>query len=384
MTGTALLYCMACALRGENASGQRVIELCGGELSELLTLAKRHSVSALAASALTESGLPPEALQPWNEASNLAIRRAMLFDVERGEILSFLDASKIWRVGLKGVALQDLYPRYGQREMADNDILIDPDAWRTVRDWMLSRGYRQTSPSRRGKDISYVRAPAYHFEMHTQLFDPSVPLFHAYYRNVKERLRADAYNPYEFRFSDEDFYIYLFAHAYHHFTYKGAGFRTLSDAYAYRRARGAGMNWDYVRRELALLGLTDFEERVVRLSETLFACPAETAERARTLSADDRAMLDYLEGSGTYGDASQAMTNLLRQLQPEGGRVTVATKCRYCLARLRIAARRYQKSASPCPGILYPFYLTGCLLRDAFRSRKYVLRDLRTLGRTKR
>ena len=376
----ALLYCMACALNGKTASAQLVADTLNGraaadsqgaDFSALLTFAQRHSVAALTASALDGAGLSATDAALWRNAANSALRRAVLFDNERREILSFLDASGIWHTPLKGAILQDFYPAYGLREMSDNDILHDPDAWRAVRDFMLARGYRQASPPDRGKEICYTRPPLYCFEMHAELFSPTSQ-FYAYYKDIKARLRPDPDTLCGFRFSDEDFYLYLLAHAFHHFRYAGTGFRTLADVYVWRRAKR--MDADYLKRELAALGLTDFESRLDRLSRELFACPEETLSRLAGLSADDREFLRVLSASGTFGTEEQSVKNLLGELDGH-------TAWGYCLARLRIAAKRYRREAAPVPATLYPLYLGGCLARDAFRSRKKILRDIRTARR---
>ena len=375
----ALLYAMARGLNQETVSALTLAELCGGDFPALLRFAKRHSVSALTGTAIIGAELAPEVVKPWRAAVNAALKRAVLFDAERREILAFLEASGVWHMPLKGVILQDFYPAYGLREMSDNDILHDPDAWRTVRAWMLARGYRQATPSGKGKDISYTRPPMYHFEMHAQLFSPTEPLLYAYYQDIKTRLLREPGAAYGYRFSDEDFYVYLLAHAYHHFRYAGIGLRTLADMYAYRRAKAARMDTAYLRRELDALGLTEFETRLDGLSRKLLSRPAETAERFQALEPEERTFLEYLSASGTHGTDKGITRNLLKDMQAEGG--GRASLWGYCLARLRIAAKRYEGAKESVPAALYPLYLGGSLTRDAIRSRKNILRDIRLVRR---
>lgn len=371
----ALLYAMACGLNKESVSAAALSELCGGQFPALLASARRHSVAALCGSAIAGAGFQCEIAEPWRNAVNLALKRAVLFEAERREILSFLDASGIWYMPLKGVVLQGFYPSYGLREMSDNDILHDPEAWKTVRAWMLARGYRQMSPSGKGKDIAYTRAPFYCFEMHTALFSPTEPLLSAYYSDLPGRLSREPGSACGYRFSDEDFYVYLLAHAYHHFHYAGTGLRTLADVFVYRRANEGKLDGAYLRRELDALGLMEFEAALDGLSRKLFSHPAETVEAFQGLNTEERTLLETLSASGTFGTGAQVTRNLLAGT---GKRVTVVN---YCLARLQVAAKRYEGNRVGIPAAVYPLYLGGCLVRDALRSRKKILRDLRAVRR---
>ena len=269
--------------------------------------------------------------------------------------------------------------------MSDNDILYDSTAWKTVRDFMLSRGYRQATPAKRAgkltRHIVYKRVPTYCFEMHAALFSASSP-FCAYYRDIERRLIPDPDTVCGRRFTDEDFYLYILSHDANDFRRGGTGFRTLADIFVYGRAKSAVMDWDYLRRELSALDLTDFESRMGALSRELFSRPSETVSRIRTLSPDNASLLAYLETSGVYGTRERKARYLLRQIQPDGGPTTAAAKWRYCLARLRIAVRKYENDYMRRPAALYPFRLAFGLARDIVQSRKEILYDLRILRNT--
>ena len=93
---------------------------------------------------------------------------------------------------MKGVILQQLYPRVGMRQMSDNDILIDPAYRKEVQDYMEKNGYETDSVMQSIHD-EYMKKPAYHFEMHIAMLDSiHHPERVAYYRNIKERLQKDA------------------------------------------------------------------------------------------------------------------------------------------------------------------------------------------------
>ena len=162
---------------------------------------------------------------------------------------------------LKGSVLQALYPKYGMRQMSDNDILYDPSGQKWLADIMERRGYDVEVCGKSNHDV-FLKPPIFNFEMHTSLFGQfSGGAWYNYYKNVKERLLADEGASYRYHFTDEDFYLYMTAHTYKHYSYSGVGLRSLVDAYVFTEAKGGSMDWGYIGREAAGMGIADFEDR---------------------------------------------------------------------------------------------------------------------------
>ena len=57
----------------------------------------------------------------------------MLLDAERHRLEKNLTEHGIWYMPLKGSILKDWYPKFGMREMADNDILFDASKRKEVK-----------------------------------------------------------------------------------------------------------------------------------------------------------------------------------------------------------------------------------------------------------
>ena len=129
---------------------------------------------------------------------------------------------------LKGIILKDYYPSVGMRQMSDNDILFDADAWERMEKHMISEGYKAEYVGK-GHDERWVE----------------------YYSDIKDRLIPDRTDDrcYGYHMSDEDFYIYITSYAYKHYSGSGTGLRTLMDFYAYLNAKGDTFNLDYIRTE---------------------------------------------------------------------------------------------------------------------------------------
>lgn len=77
----------------------------------------------------------------------------------------------------------------------------------------------------------------------------------SYYRDVKNRLKTACGKQYELRFSDEDFYVYMIAHEYKHYSGGGTGLRSLLDTYVYCLKKGKTLDWDYISGEIEKLGI---------------------------------------------------------------------------------------------------------------------------------
>lgn len=122
-----------------------------------------------------------QVLLKWEEARNKVIRKVILMNAAREQLFTYMEEQNIWHLPLKGVVLSSLYPQFGMRQMADNDILFDASYREKVRDWFLAHRYTVESFGESNHDV-YHREPVYNFEMHTELFHESAyPQFYRYY-----------------------------------------------------------------------------------------------------------------------------------------------------------------------------------------------------------
>lgn len=54
---------------------------------------------------------------------------------------------------LKGIIMKDYYPSVGMRQMSDNDILFDADAWERMEKHMISEGYKAEYVGKGNHDV---------------------------------------------------------------------------------------------------------------------------------------------------------------------------------------------------------------------------------------
>ena len=295
-----VVYLAACAVNGETPDAERV---AGMDLEALYLAAERHLLTGIAAMALERAGVRDEA---FTQAKGKAIRKVVTLDVERTAVLAALEEAGIWHMPLKGSILKDLYPQLGMRQMSDNDILYDASRASDVRSIMEELGFEADRYPGHSVHDHYVKPPVCNFEMHRALFgELHDERLYAYYRDVKGRLIRDENSSYGFHFSDEDFYVYMIAHEYKHFSGSGTGLRSLLDTYVYWKEKGNALDWPYVSEELEKLGLTEFEAQNRSLALHLF--------RGEELTTEEAEMLEYVLSSGTYGTADNRARKLIQK-----------------------------------------------------------------------
>lgn len=294
-----MIYLASCAVRRVIPDQAKVRQM---DLSVLYQAAKCHMLEAVTAYALESAGIKDPA---FTEAKNKAIRKNIIMDTDRAMIQQKMDAAGIWYMPLKGIVLKEMYPAIGMRQMSDNDILFDPSyAW-DVKAIMEEQGFQVINYGA-GIHDTYYRKPVSNFEMHRMLFgeihDESLV---KYYSNVKSRLLKDEDNACGYHFSAEDFYIYITAHEYRHYTCRGTGLRSLLDTWVYCTQKSDKMNWSYITEECEKLSIEAFERENRSLSLKLF--------NGEKLTEEDLSMLDYILSSGIYGINSHKVNNELRK-----------------------------------------------------------------------
>ncbi|MBQ8921276.1 MAG: nucleotidyltransferase family protein [Oscillospiraceae bacterium] len=311
-TAMRMIALVRCALNGETPSQQFVQRL---DPEKLFQVCEAHILTACAAYALESAGIHDKR---FTEAKYKAIRKNILLDAERQRVLNRLEDEGIWYLPLKGAILHNWYPQPGMRQMCDNDILYDPDARERIREIMLGLGFTNDRFGISHND-AYFKPPVCNFEMHHELF---LAIDHKqtvrYYADVKSRLRRDAGRRYAYSFRPEDFYIYVTAHEYKHFSKGGTGVRSLADTYVILRKYENIYDWDYIRAELKKLGLTEFEAENRLLAQKLFT--------GGDLNAEDKRRLRYYILSGTYGIHAHRVSNRMQEANQ--------SKLRYLAKRL--------------------------------------------------
>ncbi len=288
-----IVYICSCAVN-ETKLDQGCIEAI--DLDHLFEASQKHMLASMVGLALQSNGISTAA---FKDAVALAQRKTVILNNELQGVISALEAEGIWYMPLKGAALKSHYPKFAMREMADCDILIDATRADDVKTIMEDLEF-QVKRYGEFNDDDYYKPPVSSFEMHRALFgDTHDKNLYEYYQDVKERLLKDENNNYGYHFSPEDFYVFMIAHEYKHYSTGGTGLRSLIDTYVYLRTTDLDMA--YVFAEMEKLGIMDFEQKNRELSLALF--------NGELLTEEQEKMLNYIVASGTYGTLEHGVEN---------------------------------------------------------------------------
>ncbi|MBQ7544033.1 MAG: nucleotidyltransferase family protein [Synergistaceae bacterium] len=353
ITGTAeaVIYLASCAVNGTKPDAER---LAGADFGALLSFASYHMLGAVVAMGLEDAGFTGRDIRKHIAFS---VRKSVCFEAANREVLAGLEEAGIWYMPLKGAVLKDYYPRFGMREMSDYDILIDTTRAHDVRRIMQSLGFR-TEEFGWGTHDVYYREPLCNFEMHRELFEASFDEhLHSCYSSVKSRLIKDDGNNYGYHFTPEDFYLYITAHEYKHYSLGGTGLRSLLDVYVLLRRFEGQLDFGYVLSEAEKLGLSEFEAKNRGLALNLFG--------NRELTDGEQEMLEYIVQSGVHGNVEISVRNGLKKCG--GGKI------KYLLSRI------FPSMNSTKHKIYYPALIIFRLLRALTLKRHKILLELRHL-----
>ena len=368
-TISALLYLIASKINGKKADLPEDISV-----EAVFALAKAHNLGALCASALSDISRCTPQMQEYRDKS---IRKTLLFDSERAQISAILSKKGIAHIPLKGVILKELYPSLGDREMSDNDILIDPRHRLDVKEIFVNRGYEVKFYEVFNEDV-YLKSPIFNFEIHASLFsNEHHELFYNYFSDTIEKSSQSFGECRKMR--PEEFYIYLTAHENKHFNNSGIGIRSLLDAFLFLRKEE--LDKDYIQDTLKKLGFSEYEEKRTALTNKIF--DPELSKKMMLgeveLSPEEEELLLYYAKSCTHGSNTNAIEKQVKNLY-NGGRA------RY-LFRRAVPDLEWYKIHAPFVykyKFLIPFHVLMRLTLGLILSPRKIFKELKIVKNIKK
>ena len=290
----AMIYLISCVINNRMPKKEK-LEII--DISQLYEVCEEHNLTACTAYALESVGIQDH---EFRQAKEKAIRKNILLDAERMKIFSRFEQNGIWYMPLKGALLKDMYPKSGMRQMSDNDILFDVEHREEVKQIMTEYGF-ELKASNEVVD-EFIKEPIYNFEMHNELFrKKEVGDLADYYYGIKSKMLKDSGNKYGYHLSNEEFYLFMMAHEYKHFTFGGTGVRSLLDTFIFLRKYEKELDWEYITAESKKLNMYEFEKNNRELAMKLFVL--------KKLTDEEKKLLDYYIFSGTYGTYENKFEN---------------------------------------------------------------------------
>jgi len=363
------IYLVACGLHQQSIPSEDLADI---NLATMFKIAENHSLASIIAFALEKSDVKDkEILAKFISKRNNTMKKSILFDNKRAQILAKMDEQGIMYVPLKYVNLVNLYPELGMREFADNDIFYDIKRRKDLVKIFKSLDFEVESVGQSHHD-TFLKEPMYNFEMHTELFEKCYPALYKYYKDLTPLIEKDEGNKCGYHFKKENDYVYDIAHAHKHFIHGGNGLRYLVDIYVYN-AFAKDLDRSYIDKQLEITETKDFENKSKNIALKLFTTPTKQIN----LTQDETEMLLYILGSGTYGILKNSIENSMKGKKP--------SKIKYIFSRL-FPGWDWCKKIHPFfyyTFIFIPLLMLGRAFKGLFISRKKAMLELEIVDQIK-
>ena len=234
----------------------------------LRILARYHKVDAMLYPALKKirEQIDNEIFEKIKEDYDLATVIFMNQEYYLKQISRILNDEGIWYMPLKGSVLRYLYPYPEMRQSADIDILFDCEYADKVKKLLCGIGFVN---KKFGSDQDvYIIEPYVCVEMHRSLLPERSKQYEFVKEIVERKVCVD--NSFEYRMSNEDFYIFHIIHAAKHMSEGGIGIRAFLDLWILLNRFGDSMDRDIIDKRLDEANLKLFEENIRKLTSYWF------------------------------------------------------------------------------------------------------------------
>lgn len=255
--------------------------------SSLYKLSKSHLVDVMLYNSLKNSNI--EVNKEFESIVKKDIYKGIFQDAEKESLKDGFRNNNIHFMMLKGAVIKDVYDNNQNRQMSDIDILIKKEDFPKLKKVMTSLGYEKKHQG--GNHDVYYKKPFMNIELHRAMVDEIYGDKHNYYRNIWDKLIK--IDDFEFKQTNEDFYIFMIVHAYKHFSEYGTGMRILTDIYSYLKKYDS-LDFKYINNELDSLRMMKFSNNLKDLTFKIF--------ESKKLNNDDLTILDFIIDSGAYGN----------------------------------------------------------------------------------
>lgn len=329
----------------------------------ILNISKLHHVANMAYYAVEKLKTGPEEniIKIWAELRDRAIVKDLTQTFEFDLIINTFNKEKVRCLPLKGIFMKDLYPQRDMRTMSDIDMLVDEENMSKVSEIMTSLNYSSVDDEDDDHHDAYTKKPTMYVEVHKQLFGKNGGVYLEIFSNPWEH--TNEVSPCLFNFSDDWFFLYLFAHLEKHYSKRGTGIRSIMDIYVYLKAKEKTLNWEMIYTYLDKIGKSQICRDIIQLSKIWFG--------DEKLSPKYEKMSNYVLHSGVYG------TNLNSVLSDFNHMSTA----KYILYRtfppLKVMKKIYP-TLNKVP-VLLPVYWIGRIFSLAIFKRKNISRQINYL-----
>lgn len=238
-------------------------------LDDVLPIIKSHTIEALAYYGALNCGVPTEspAMQQLFNRVCVLIAQSNNQVYEIGRLCKAFEENGIDYMPVKGTIIKGWYDKPEMRFMSDADILIKTEQYDKIKPIMQQLCYNEGPESE--CELIWDKPMGLHVELHKSLIPPVDKDFYSYFGTGWERAVCITPDKTRYELSDEDHFIFVFAHFARHYRGGGIGVKHLADLWVYLQVKN-NMNTDYIAEEFKKLKLYDFYVNILHTLEVWF------------------------------------------------------------------------------------------------------------------
>lgn len=242
-------------------------------LNKVINESKQHEISSLVYSSIDRNSfkfVDNDVLNEWRQK----ILKENLIQIQNinsiAKLIEGLDQQGIEIILLKGLVLRNFYPRPEYRTMCDADILIKPEDYLVVKNYLIKNGckcYENNHPIHAG----FMCSNQLYIEVHWKLIND------AYLNESIKNFEKDIWKrAIEFNICgvkcktlcNEDFLMHMCFHMAVHAKYKGFGLRQLYDMAVF--IKNKNIDWTSFDNKISLYGISKFIKGIFELLNKIF------------------------------------------------------------------------------------------------------------------
>ncbi len=279
-------------------------------ISALYSLADRHDLAHIIYFSLYKCGLKNDdaIYTRFDQKAIMSVYRNEQMKYAYGQICDTFDQMSIPYIPLKGSVIRPYYPKESMRTSCDIDILVKEENLEAAIDALVQKGFKCSD--RNYHDVSLFSEANVHLELHFNIQE-NIDKLDAVLRDAWRYARLTEGNQY--KFTDEFFVFYMFAHMSYHFLSGGCGIKSLMDIWIMEHKMG--ITYECARELLEKADIYRFAAEISRLAEICFSGEPKD-EFSDTI-------LSYIFSGGVYGTSqnkiavkkSKSKSTLLYALQ---------------------------------------------------------------------
>lgn len=233
-------------------------------------MAKKHNLDCMAYEGICR--VPEidlgEYESKWKKRSMQCAMQGVVQLAERDKIYQVLPNAGVRILPLKGCLLKEMYPKKEYRQMSDLDMLIDDENAEQTKILMEGLGYETESFGDCHHDC-YIKKPWCHVEIHRNMLPRGVENT-GKYKDVWKHAYEEASRSRIYRFTWDDYYLFMLEHFAKHFREGGSGIRSIADIYVFLQGKKDALNPKYLEKRLKQLNLWEFKEQMEQIAQEWF------------------------------------------------------------------------------------------------------------------